>query len=40
MADSSAIRNLTLASREEAVILFGPRTSPLRSECTNCSASR
>ena len=30
MADSSAIRNLTLASREEAVILFGPRDQYLR----------
>ncbi len=30
MADSSATRNLTLASREEAVILFGPRDQFLR----------
>ncbi|HEV3438265.1 MAG TPA: PhoH family protein, partial [Gemmata sp.] len=30
MADLSATRNLTLASREEAVILFGPRDQFLR----------
>ncbi|MCE9563284.1 MAG: PhoH family protein [Planctomycetes bacterium] len=30
MADSSVIRNLTLESRDEAVILFGPRDAYLR----------